>query len=174
MHAYRTHNCAALTAANVGQDVRLSGWVHRKRDHGGVLFVDLRDHYGLTQIVCRANSEALAVLEHLRAESVVTIDGEVVSRGPEATNPNLATGAIDLPGFWTRRARRLLRTSLDQSADMALVMGIVSRVRGDNAPQLGAAFLALARGDSTTAAQKFVEAAGQHPEAAGYTPGAIL
>ncbi len=96
MHAYRTHNCGALRESDVGQNVRLSGWVHRKRDHGGVLFVDLRDHYGLTQIVCRANSDALKVLEHLRVESVVTIDGEVVSRGPEATNPNLATGAIEV------------------------------------------------------------------------------
>src|SRR5262245_14312555 len=96
MHPYRSHTCGALKAADVGQTVRLSGWVHRKRDHGGVLFVDLRDHYGLTQIVCKANSEALKVLEHLRVESVVTIDGEVVSRGPEATNPNLATGAIEI------------------------------------------------------------------------------
>ena len=60
MHAYRTHTCGALRDSDVGQNVRLSGWVHRKRDHGGVLFVDLRDHYGLTQIVCKANSEALA------------------------------------------------------------------------------------------------------------------
>ena len=96
MHAYRTHTCGALRESDVGQSVRLSGWVHRKRDHGGVLFVDLRDHYGLTQIVCRANSEALKVLEHLRVESVVTIDGDVVSRGPEATNPNLPTGAIEV------------------------------------------------------------------------------
>src|SRR6476619_1100869 len=96
IHAYRTHNCGQLRDSDVGQSVRLSGWVHRKRDHGGVLFVDLRDHYGLTQIVCRANSEALRVLEHLRVESVVTIDGEVVSRGPEATNPNLPTGAIEV------------------------------------------------------------------------------
>ncbi|MBV9881770.1 MAG: aspartate--tRNA ligase [Sphingomonadaceae bacterium] len=96
MHAYRTHSCGQLRETDVGARVRLSGWVHRKRDHGGVLFVDLRDHYGLTQIVARANSEPLAVLEHLRAESVVTIEGEVVSRGPEATNPNLATGAIEV------------------------------------------------------------------------------
>ena len=81
MHAYRTHNCAALRAADVGQAVRLSGWVHRKRDHGGVLFVDLRDHYGITQIVCDSDSPALEVLEHLRAESVVTIDGDVKARG---------------------------------------------------------------------------------------------
>jgi aspartyl-tRNA synthetase len=96
MHAYRTHNCAALREADVGATVRLSGWVHRKRDHGGVLFVDLRDHYGLTQIVARADSEALRILDGLRAESVVTIDGTVVARGPEATNPKMATGGIEV------------------------------------------------------------------------------
>jgi aspartyl-tRNA synthetase len=96
MHAYRSHTCGQLRETDVGARVKLSGWVHRKRDHGGVLFVDLRDHYGLTQIVARAGSEPLAVLEHLRAESVVTIEGEVVSRGPEATNPNLPTGAIEI------------------------------------------------------------------------------
>jgi len=96
MHAYRTHTCAALRESDVGTRVKLSGWVHRKRDHGGVLFVDLRDHYGLTQIVCRANSEALTVLEHLRAESVVTVEGEVAARGAEATNANLPTGAIEV------------------------------------------------------------------------------
>jgi aspartyl-tRNA synthetase len=85
-----------LRAADVGSRVRLSGWIHRKRDHGGVLFVDLRDHYGLTQIVARAGSEPLAILEHLRAESVVTVEGEVVARGPEASNPNLPTGEIEL------------------------------------------------------------------------------
>src|SRR5688572_11230503 len=96
MHAYRTHTCAALRAADVGSRVRLSGWIHRKRDHGGVLFVDLRDHYGLTQIVGQAGSEALKVLENLRAESVVTVTGRVVARGPEATNPNLDTGEIEV------------------------------------------------------------------------------
>src|SRR5687767_6473134 len=96
MHAYRTHSCAELRSADVGERVRLSGWIHRKRDHGGVLFVDLRDHYGLTQIVARAGSEPLAILEHLRAESVVTIEGEVVARGPDAANPNLPTGEIEL------------------------------------------------------------------------------
>jgi aspartyl-tRNA synthetase len=96
MHAYRSHTCGQLRETDVGARVKLSGWVHRKRDHGGVLFVDLRDHHGLTQIVARAGSEALAILEHLRAESVVTIEGEVVSRGPEATNPNLPTGAIEI------------------------------------------------------------------------------
>jgi aspartyl-tRNA synthetase len=96
MHAYRTHTCGQLRESDVGTRVKLSGWIHRKRDHGGVLFVDLRDHHGLTQIVARAGSEPLAILEHLRAESVVTIEGEVVSRGPEATNPNLPTGAIEV------------------------------------------------------------------------------
>src|SRR5687767_8209429 len=96
MHAYRTHHCGELRASHVGERVKLSGWIHRKRDHGGVLFVDLRDHYGLTQIVAKANSEPLRVLEHLRAESVVTIVGEVVSRGPEASNPNLPTGEIEV------------------------------------------------------------------------------
>ncbi|HEX8223430.1 MAG TPA: aspartate--tRNA ligase [Allosphingosinicella sp.] len=96
MHAYRTHHCGELRTSHAGERVKLSGWIHRKRDHGGVLFVDLRDHYGLTQIVAKANSEPLAILEHLRAESVVTIVGEVVSRGPEAANPNLPTGEIEL------------------------------------------------------------------------------
>tara|TARA_R110000868_G_scaffold35162_3_gene126201 strand:- start:331 stop:2115 length:1785 start_codon:yes stop_codon:yes gene_type:complete len=96
MHAYRTHTCGALREADVGATVRLSGWVHRKRDHGGVLFIDLRDHYGISQVVVKADSEALHVLEGLRLESVVTIDGTVVARGPEATNPKMETGAIEI------------------------------------------------------------------------------
>ncbi|WP_299647305.1 aspartate--tRNA ligase [Sphingomonas bacterium] len=96
MHAYRTHTCAALDASTVGSTVRLSGWVHRKRDHGGVLFIDLRDHYGITQIVAKAGSTALELLDSLRTESVVTVTGVVVSRGEEATNANLATGAIEV------------------------------------------------------------------------------
>ncbi|MFT4026861.1 MAG: aspartate--tRNA ligase [Novosphingobium sp.] len=95
-HPYRTHTCAALGAADVGQAVRLSGWVHRKRDHGGVLFVDLRDHYGMTQIVADSDSPALPILEGLRAESVVTIDGEVKARAEGTTNANLATGEIEV------------------------------------------------------------------------------
>jgi len=96
MHAYRTHNCAALTAEAVGQTVRLSGWVHRKRDHGGVLFVDLRDHYGITQIVADSDTPALAILEGVRVESVVTIDGVVKARSAGTVNPNLATGEIEV------------------------------------------------------------------------------
>jgi aspartyl-tRNA synthetase len=96
MHAYRTHNCGALRASHVGETVRLSGWVHRKRDHGGVLFVDLRDHHGLTQVVADADSPALPVLEGLRAESVVTIDGVVKARATGTTNANLGTGEIEV------------------------------------------------------------------------------
>ncbi|WP_379547285.1 aspartate--tRNA ligase [Qipengyuania sp. DSG2-2] len=96
MHAYRTHNCAALTKANVGETVRLSGWVHKKRDHGGVLFVDLRDHYGITQIVADEDSDALPVLDRLKLESVVTIDGEVKARDAEAVNANLPSGEIEV------------------------------------------------------------------------------
>ena len=96
MHAYRTHVCGELRASNVGEQVKLSGWIHRKRDHGGVLFVDLRDHYGITQIVAKAGSDPLRLLDGLRAESVVTIVGTVVARGPEATNPNLPTGEIEV------------------------------------------------------------------------------
>jgi aspartyl-tRNA synthetase len=96
MHAYRTHNCAALRAANVGETVRLSGWIHRKRDHGQLLFVDLRDHYGITQIVTDTDSPAFKTLDRIRVESVVTITGDVVARSPETVNPNLATGEIEI------------------------------------------------------------------------------
>ena len=96
MHAYRTHSCDELRAGNVGETVRLSGWIHRKRDHGGVLFIDLRDHYGLTQIVAAAGSDMLRQLEHLRVESVITVTGEVVARGADAINPKLPTGEIEV------------------------------------------------------------------------------
>ncbi|MEO5598018.1 MAG: aspartate--tRNA ligase [Novosphingobium sp.] len=96
MHAYRSHTCGALDLANVGEAVRLSGWIHRKRDHGGVLFVDLRDHYGITQLVADSDSPALAVLESLRVESVVTVDGTVKARSAGTVNANLPTGAIEV------------------------------------------------------------------------------
>ena len=96
MHAYRTHHCGQLRAEHVGQTVRLSGWVHRKRDHGGLLFVDLRDHYGLTQIVADSSDAAFATLDGLRAESVVTVTGDVVARSAETVNANLPTGAIEV------------------------------------------------------------------------------
>ena len=96
MHAYRTHVCAELRASHVGQQVRLSGWVHRKRDHGGLLFVDLRDHYGLTQIVTDIDSDAFKVLDGARSESVVTITGDVVARDGATVNANLPTGEIEV------------------------------------------------------------------------------
>jgi aspartyl-tRNA synthetase len=96
MSAYRTHTCGALRAADAGKKARLSGWVHRKRDHGGLLFIDLRDHYGLTQLVATPGSKAFAAAEKLRAESVVRIDGEVVRRTPETVNAELSTGEIEV------------------------------------------------------------------------------
>ena len=96
MHIYRSHNCAQLRKSDVGSTVRLSGWIHRKRDHGNLLFVDLRDHYGLTQIVTDVDSEAFKLLEKMRAESVVTITGEVVARAAETVNANLPTGEIEV------------------------------------------------------------------------------
>ncbi|MFZ5749932.1 MAG: aspartate--tRNA ligase [Pseudomonadota bacterium] len=96
MHAYRSHTCAALTAAEAGQTVRLSGWVHRVRDHGGVLFLDLRDHYGITQVICDGDSAAFAALEKVRAEWVIRIDGEVKRRDPSLVNPKIPTGEIEV------------------------------------------------------------------------------
>ncbi|WP_338665534.1 aspartate--tRNA ligase [Pararoseomonas sp. SCSIO 73927] len=96
MHAYRTHTCGVLRAADAGQTVRLSGWVHRKRDHGGLLFIDLRDHYGLTQCVIPQGSEVFAAADDIRPESVITVTGEVVAREPATVNPRLATGEVEL------------------------------------------------------------------------------
>jgi len=96
VHAYRTHTCGELRRDDVGRAVRLSGWVHRKRDHGGLLFLDLRDHYGITQIVLHAGSPHLAAAEALRLESVVTVSGRVVARAASAVNPKLATGEIEV------------------------------------------------------------------------------
>jgi aspartyl-tRNA synthetase len=95
-HRYRSHTCGALRAADAGSAVRLSGWVHRVRDHGGLLFIDLRDHYGMTQCVVDPDSPAFAEAEKLRSEWVVRIDGEVKPRAGEAVNPNLATGEIEI------------------------------------------------------------------------------
>jgi aspartyl-tRNA synthetase len=96
MHAYRSHTCGALTRADVGADARLSGWVHRVRDHGGLLFIDLRDHYGITQIVADPDSPAFSSAEKVRAEWVIRIDGEVRYRPGDTVNPNLATGEIEV------------------------------------------------------------------------------
>jgi aspartyl-tRNA synthetase len=96
MHAYRTHTCGALRQADAGQTVRLSGWIHRKRDHGGLMFIDLRDHHGITQLVLSPDSAAFKVVDHLRSESVIRIDGEVVARSAETVNANLPTGEIEV------------------------------------------------------------------------------
>ncbi|WP_420416503.1 aspartate--tRNA ligase [Pacificispira sp.] len=97
MHAYRTHTCGALRASDAGEQVRLSGWVHRKRDHGGLLFVDLRDNYGLTQCVVDADDTALLeMIDGLSLESVITVTGKVVKRTDETINANLPTGEVEV------------------------------------------------------------------------------
>ncbi|MBC8129479.1 MAG: aspartate--tRNA ligase, partial [Rhizobiaceae bacterium] len=96
MHRYRSHTCAALATENVGQTVRLSGWAHRVRDHGGLLFIDLRDHYGLTQIVVDPDSPAFKTAETIRSEWVVTVTGTVKARSPETVNAKLPTGEVEL------------------------------------------------------------------------------
>ncbi|WP_084861389.1 aspartate--tRNA ligase [Salibaculum halophilum] len=96
MHAYRTHSCAALTRDSVGETVRLSGWVHRVRDHGGVLFIDLRDHFGVTQVLCDPDSAVFAEVEKVRSEWCIRIDGVVKARDPELVNPKLPTGEIEV------------------------------------------------------------------------------
>ena len=112
MHAYRTHTCGALTTAEVGNEVRVSGWVHRKRDHGDLVFIDLRDHYGMVQIVTEVDGPVFRVIESLRAESVVTVTGKVVARAQEAVNPNLPTGEIEI--------RALDAVLLSAAADLPL------------------------------------------------------
>ena len=96
MHAFRSHTCAALTAAEVGQTVRLSGWVHRRRDHGGVIFIDLRDHYGITQVLCDPDSPVFAEVEKLRAEYCIRIDGVVKARDAALVNTKIPTGEIEV------------------------------------------------------------------------------
>ncbi|MBN8630569.1 MAG: aspartate--tRNA ligase [Rhodobacterales bacterium] len=96
MHAYRSHTCAALNKSQVGETVRLSGWVHRVRDHGGVLFIDLRDHYGITQLLADSDSPAFAALEKVRAEWVIRIDGRVKARDASLVNAKIPTGEIEV------------------------------------------------------------------------------
>ena len=108
MHAYRSHTCNELTLAHEGQTVRLSGWVHRKRDHGNLLFIDLRDHYGLTQIVVDVDSAAFKLAEELKNESVITATGRVVARSPDTVNAGMATGEIEV---------RVEELSLQSAAD---------------------------------------------------------
>ena len=96
MHRYRSHTCAQLNAADAGTTARLSGWVHRVRDHGGLLFIDLRDHYGMTQVVCDPDSAAFKAAETVRGEWVIRVDGDVKKRTPETVNANLPTGEIEV------------------------------------------------------------------------------
>ncbi|WP_430401492.1 aspartate--tRNA ligase [Hyphomonas sp.] len=96
MHAYRTHSCGELRTSHVGESVKLSGWLHRRRDHGGVMFIDLRDHYGLTQVVFNPGAPGFETVERLRTESVVSIEGKVVARDSSLVNANLGTGEIEV------------------------------------------------------------------------------
>ncbi|WP_407559930.1 aspartate--tRNA ligase [Streptomyces sp. 184] len=96
MHRYRSHTCGELRASDVGSDVRLSGWLHNRRDLGGILFIDLRDHYGIVQLVARPGTPANEALAHLTKETVVRVDGQVVSRGADNVNPELPTGEIEI------------------------------------------------------------------------------
>ena len=96
MHRYRSHTCGALRESDIGGVVRLSGWVHRVRDHGGLLFIDLRDHYGLTQVVADPDSPAFKDAEKLRSEWVVRVDGKVRTRPAGTENPDLPTGMVEV------------------------------------------------------------------------------
>jgi aspartyl-tRNA synthetase len=96
MHRYRSHTCGELRSSDVGTDVRLSGWLHNRRDLGGILFIDLRDHYGITQLVARPGTEAYEALDKLTKESTIRVDGKVVSRGTENVNPDLPTGEVEV------------------------------------------------------------------------------
>ena len=96
MHAYRSHTCADLSKENVGDKVRLSGWVHRVRDHGGILFIDLRDHYGMTQVLCDPDSPVFAEVEKVRSEWCIRIDGEVKARDADLVNTKIPTGEIEV------------------------------------------------------------------------------
>jgi aspartyl-tRNA synthetase len=96
MHTFRTHTCGQLRAANVGETVRLSGWVFRKRDHGQLVFIDLRDHYGVSQVVIQPSRDFFAAASNQRVESVITVTGKVVKRDPNTINPNMPTGEIEI------------------------------------------------------------------------------
>ena len=119
MHQYRTHTCGQLTRALVGQTVRLSGWVHRKRDHGNLLFVDLRDHYGITQCVIDTSSPLFREVESSRLESVITVSGQVVARSPETVNSKLATGEVEvqIAEFALQSAAETLPIQVNQESD---------------------------------------------------------
>ncbi len=119
MHPYRTHTCGELRRDHAGQQVKLSGWVHRKRDHGGVIFIDLRDHYGLTQIVVNPGSTFFAEAEHVKNEGVITLTGNVVGRSPETVNSNMETGEIEVvcEAFLVESAAETLPFPVNQELD---------------------------------------------------------
>ena len=96
MHPYRTHTCGQLRKSDVGKPARLSGWVHRRRDHGGLIFIDLRDHYGITQCVIEPDAEVFAIVDTARSEWVLTLTGHVVARSDDTVNPDLGTGEVEL------------------------------------------------------------------------------
>jgi len=119
MHPFRTHDCGALREAHAGETVRLSGWIHRKRDHGNLLFVDLRDHYGLTQCVVDSDSPCFQAVEEARNESVITVTGRVVKRDPETVNDKLPTGRIEvrIDEFALQSAAQLLPLQVNSEED---------------------------------------------------------
>ena len=119
MHAFRSHTCGELTESHVGQSVRLSGWINRKRDHGQLVFVDLRDHYGLTQCVIDSSDEAFAAVEATRLESVVTITGTVLKRSDETINTSLLTGHVEvrIEHFEVQSAADTLPLQVNSDAD---------------------------------------------------------
>ena len=94
MHRYRTHTCGELRKADLGAHVSLSGWIHNRRDHGGVLFIDLRDHYGITQVVIRPETEFQYDVAHLHKESVIRFEGDIILRDAENINPAMDTGDV--------------------------------------------------------------------------------
>src|ERR1700761_6771174 len=96
MHAYRTHTCGQLRASDVGKTVRLSGWVNRRPDHGGLIFIDLRDHYGITQCVIEPDGKAFPIVDTARSEWVLTLTGKVVARIGDTINKDLPTGEVEL------------------------------------------------------------------------------
>ena len=96
MNKYRTHNCSELNEKNIGKKIKLSGWIHRKRDHGNLLFVDLRDHFGITQCVIENKDKSFKTLEKIKPESVITIEGNVVRRSKDTENKELKTGLIEV------------------------------------------------------------------------------
>ena len=99
MNKYRTHNCSELTEKNIGKKIKLSGWIHRKRDHGNLLFLDLRDHFGITQCVLENKDKAFKVLEKIKPESVIMVEGNVIKRSKETENKELKTGLIEVKNY---------------------------------------------------------------------------